>query len=679
MQCKWEYSRFPKCLYTTVSGNPCNIVPPCAAGTTAPPVKNLSNICPATTVNLNDAHTGTTPTGASLVWYNNNAHTGTPLSGAQITAAGAGTYYAFYTGGTSCWSPASNAVTVTIANCPPPAVNISLCGGAPCANSDYTNFGLYSNDNAASIEFDNFVSAFHSTAVRNGDGTFKIWGETTAVNGSGHIYSPVTLDGTFSPLLAGKEVMKVTIGSWSKNYGTAFVTRNYGSQNILLADDGLYAWGLTGRVLSSSVKNTSAFSKLTIGGKADGLPAGVSPSDVKSLTATYRSLALLTCNGDAYMLTIRSSNAGIGSSSASSSQWHRVTKTDGSPLTDIIQLRVQYDAVFALDSNGDLWTWGAMTYLGNGTARANKTRATKMALPKAGTIKMIGLTFRSNYQRTGTTPYEEDVISPSGISYYVLYTDGSLYSLGYNYYRQLGNLTTTDATSWVQAKYADGTPMNDIHWISPNEHDSWTPAINVITKTGTVYNWGMNDGKMLGRPTDGTAYDAGIPGGLQADDRIAIVVTGGHTTMLIKENEPKMGYVGHFINGSPGNGDTGDSNIDTFQYIDVVLNICGTIAPVVEDVTSCPPFNLNDAVQTNDAAPSTYEVRWFDGPDLLTANPISDPTNIATAGTYYAAYFDTATSTYVSSAVPAVFTADCTDPCNAGTDQVQLSGSTLTN
>lgn len=85
----------------------------CSAGTTAPPIKSISYSCPATSVDLNTAHTGTTPAGSSLVWFNNNTHTGTALSGIQITQATAGTYYAFYYDSVAnCYSPASSAVAV---------------------------------------------------------------------------------------------------------------------------------------------------------------------------------------------------------------------------------------------------------------------------------------------------------------------------------------------------------------------------------------------------------------------------------------------------------------------------------------------------------------------------------------------------------------------------------------
>jgi hypothetical protein len=82
----------------------------CAAGTVAPEVTTpLSISCPATTINLNIAHTGIVPTGSSLVWFTNSTHTGTVLSGTQITQATAGIYYAFYYDSlNNCYSPAAS-------------------------------------------------------------------------------------------------------------------------------------------------------------------------------------------------------------------------------------------------------------------------------------------------------------------------------------------------------------------------------------------------------------------------------------------------------------------------------------------------------------------------------------------------------------------------------------------
>ena len=95
-----------------------NIPVCCQAGTTAPPLTatTLTNVCPATTINLNGLHTAAVPSGATLVWFTNNAHTGTAV--ATPSAATAGTYYAFYFDAVNnCYSPASIAVNVTTTSC----------------------------------------------------------------------------------------------------------------------------------------------------------------------------------------------------------------------------------------------------------------------------------------------------------------------------------------------------------------------------------------------------------------------------------------------------------------------------------------------------------------------------------------------------------------------------------
>ncbi|WP_312769035.1 hypothetical protein [Epilithonimonas sp.] len=104
-----------------------SIKPSCTAGTLAPSVKNISYSCPTSYINLNTAHTGTTPSGASLVWFTNSTHIGTALSGTQVTQAGAGTYYAFYYDSTNgCYSPVSNSVIITNPTLTaPPVKNLS--------------------------------------------------------------------------------------------------------------------------------------------------------------------------------------------------------------------------------------------------------------------------------------------------------------------------------------------------------------------------------------------------------------------------------------------------------------------------------------------------------------------------------------------------------------------------
>lgn len=286
-----------------------------------------------------------------------------------------------------------------------------------CPNTNYLNFGMGSNNDAATIEYDNFVSMFHSTVVRTAYGTYKVWGQKMANDGVNHHLSPVEITPTNYPALTG-EILKAHLGS-------DFVTIG---QGIVLTTTGLFAWSDEGAIFHPDITSGTVFQKLTINGQTDGLPAGVDPLDVKMIFTTHATMALVTCNGDVYVITQNFNNAGNGFTTtlttAQQTQWHRVRQsTSGNPfLTNVVAVRGNRNTLFALKTDGTLWTWGAETYLGNNTAHQARNYATQMTLPSANTIKMIGVT-RDN--------------SNSRPSYYVLNANGNLYSLGHNAFRQL--------------------------------------------------------------------------------------------------------------------------------------------------------------------------------------------------------------------------------------------------
>ena len=162
-----------------------------------------------------------------------------------------------------------------------------------CPNTDLSNFGTASNNNAATIEYDNFVSSFHTTVVRTSNGSFQVWGEKIANNGTSNQLPPLTVNVANFPALTTATPLKAGLGSFSSNT----------VQGILLATDGLYAWATEGSVLDESITSSAAFQKLTIDGNTNGLPAGVSPGDVKMLFATYKTLAITTCSGDVWVIS----------------------------------------------------------------------------------------------------------------------------------------------------------------------------------------------------------------------------------------------------------------------------------------------------------------------------------------------------------------------------------------
>lgn len=421
--------------------------------------------------------------------------------------------------------------------------------------SDYRNFG-YNSTTAATLEYDNYVSAFHSTVVRDIDGSFKVWGERSKADGLNSWLVPTPINAGNYPGLTGTP-LKVAIGSGSVN----------SVQYILLTSDNkLWVWGTPGVVFSNDLKSTNTFAPLAIG-----LPAGVTAANVKMMFANWQGFMITTCDGAVYSIMQYWGNS--GNTAGTTNAWVRVQKSaayGGGDLTGIIAARGGGENTYmALDNTGSLWTWGARTWDGVSTASVHSGAAIKMALPAGatGNIKMIGVS--TDQGRS---------------SYYLLYENGNLYALGDNSKRQLGNWTTTNATTWIQPTYSlGGAVMNNIKWISPNEHSNVYANINVITNSMQIYNWGAESGYDLGRGIQAdngseTAVNPGPPTqfqGTYTNDNFLAVESGGHTTMALKLCESNFGYVGHRVNGSMGDNSDADNTDNIFHFTTNAVQVCG--------------------------------------------------------------------------------------------------------
>src|SRR5690625_1199141 len=447
---------------------------------------------------------------------------------------------------------------------------------------DYSNYGVRSTG-AADLEYDNIISSWHSTIARDIDGSLKIWGENSQSDGTSHHTTPTVISSSLYSGLTGTP-LKAAIGSAHQNV-----------QYILLTDDNkLWAWGSifggdyspsnARAVLRNSVKSGDGFGQLDVG-----LPSGVNASDVKMMFATAGTLAITTCDGHVYVLSY---NPRINQGGSSSNWVHiRKSNSSGDWLTGIVAARGSSAGMIALDVNGDLWTWGYGTYLGEGSAKSDRQYATQMALPKSnGNIKMIGATNSLGAHNTNANnSYPRFVNGENSnnvsMSYYVLYEDGDLFSLGDNKWRQLGDWTTDERTEWVQPRYesSNGPEMDDIAWISPQEHDYVWSFINVVNNDNKLINWGSESGNDLGRTvgSQGTGLEVHTdwnPGSPHKMDPDAVVITaesGGHTSVFIQECETDFGYIGHKINGSMGDGTTDGSTDDNVHLATAAIQICG--------------------------------------------------------------------------------------------------------
>ncbi|UPQ78268.1 gliding motility-associated C-terminal domain-containing protein [Flavobacterium azooxidireducens] len=532
---------------------------------------------------------------------------------------------------------ALNIQTATAQNCTPPPVG--------CSNVDFSNSFLDSS-NPSTLEYDNIVSSYHGTISRQTDGKVLVWGEGMASDGTSHVLIPTEVNSTNYPGLTGS-VLRFTVGSNG-------ITK---TQHAVLTTTGLFVWGTTDVLVSSSIKNTNAFGPITVNGNSTGLPPGVSPGDVKMLFGSFATLVITTCNGNVWVLSFRGNKNGDNTidNAENNLVWHKVKINDTTDLTNVVAARGVAFGLMALTSNGQIYTWGTSCYLGDGTATASRTYATQMTLPAlpAGVVpKMIGM------QEDGINISNFSDTTPLDLSYYLLASNGSLYTLGDNTRKQLGNFSTVDSTTWVRAQSSSGIDFTNIVWFSPIEHDrcgsNVGPAINVITTAGELYAWGVNSSYMLGLPvsstdSSGSGYSAAglydptlMPGSLSATDKILAVETGGHTTIAIKQCTSQFGYVGHRTMGSMGDGNSGSAHENIYNFSDTaVLNLCGaTTKPEVQNIVrdcSSNTVDLSAAYLGGSNLPANTQLVWYTSPLRIEGTLVADPSSVG-LGNYYAFY-----------------------------------------
>ncbi len=384
------------------------------------------------------------------------------------------------------------------------------------------------------VKYDSIISNFHATLIWGADSAIYGWGENMSPKNGENILLPTKITPENGFNYEGTP-LKMAAGSRGIHSG----------QYALLTTKGVYVWGEKGNLVSKSIKKDSRFSAVTVDGQKNGLPASVQPEDIKMFFGTYLTLAIVTNDGEAWLLSGIGRKGGNGINKNRPNQWVRVCVAPEKALKKVVAIRGTPFTLMALTASGEIYTWGGNTFLGNGGRSSNLFFATRMFLPEGVHPKMIGMT--------------ADNLMPS---YYLLTTDGKLYSLGYNSKKQLGVWNTFEQRFWQQPLKPDslgeksGKPFTNVAWISPNEHDgSGFPAINILTEDGKLYAWGWNHRDMIGGKLKNKAYNPILmPGELNEDAVVKAVETGGHTTFVLIKNRAGYGYVGHKIFGSMGDG-----------------------------------------------------------------------------------------------------------------------------
>ena len=494
--------------------------------------------------------------------------------------------------------------------------------------------------------YDNIVSGWHQSIAKKSDGSLVVWGNTAASDGVANVLSPIALNAANYSALGAATPMRGAIGGKGSSSK---------SQLILLASDGLYAWGSEDNVVETSLTGSSAFAKFTapVGSNAgNNLPAGVNPSDIRMITASYQTLVLLTNNGYVWVLTQLSANLQGSGDGLAATTWKKVKINSTTDLTNVVSVRCQAssatnNAMIAMTADGTVYVWGTTVYLGNTSDVTSKNYATPVTRPaefNAGNIpKMIAVTGATNVRNT----------------FFLLSKNGSLYALGDNSGRQCGDFTTAENKSWVNVEQTDGVNFTDVNFITAMESDISVPAVAAITQTGKLYTWGLNEKFMIGRTADATTYNPGIPAGFNiVTDKAISAEMGGHTLVYIKEGSTQYCYVGHRINGSMGDNTTAENNEASFNCSGTpVLQTCGSVPVAASAVTSVISVS-NSLIAANGITTSTITIRLKDaaGNFLTTSGGI---VTISTSAGVLGTVLDNNDGTYT-----AILTSD-NDPATA--------------
>ena len=519
-------------------------------------------------------------------------------------------------------------------------------------------------------KYDKIISGYHSSIALKDNGVYCTWGSDMQKTGAADQLAPQDINATNYTGLTGT-IYKAALGG--KSGGAAV------DQGILLTSDGLWAWGIVGNVLKSTVKSTAAFARITspaggFGSTALGLPTGVNPTDVQSMFATYQTLILVTkivagVGGDVYVLTQTSQAVegnGQTATTAGNSYWQKVKINAGAYLTNVTSARGQVynttnNAFMAVTTGGQVYTWGNTTYLGDGTNIGANSYATLMTLPAefaSSVPKMIGVTGGGGSGATTVTN-----------TYYILSNAGNLYSLGNNSQKQCGDFTGTENKSWVRVKKsaAAGDYLTNVNTFSCQEHNASFPCVAVVTNTGGIYTWGNNSSGMCGRTDDGTAggtlttvsFDPGIPVGFTGT--AVSIEMGGHTMVYTKTGSTLFCYVGHYTNGSMGDGTSGNNGASAATVLKhdctstPAIAICGYV-PVAPSAVTSTISAAQTTIAANGSSTTTITIQLKDAAGInLTSSGgvVVVNTSAGTVGTVVDNNNGTYTVILTSAAAPA--------------------------
>jgi RHS repeat-associated protein len=252
---------------------------------------------------------------------------------------------------------------------------------------------------------------------------------------------------------------------------------------------------------------------------------------------------------------------GNGTTSSTPSTTPVAVDFSGSP--DVIQVAAGVGFSVALDSAGNVWTWGWGTdgQLGNGTTSGNVTRPHEITPGALGTVKVTQIAAG------------EDTV-------YALGADNNVYSWANNNDDQLGDPTAGSNSDIPVVVYE----MNDVRQIGAG--DNFGAALTTGNK---IWEWGLDSNGELGNGESGTNESTRVFANKAGESTVSMMsVAGSNVTDLLSSGAVYSWGLNN--NGQLGqNTTTGPATCSSGSYcstipVQVTIGLSGVVVTAVDQI-----------------------------------------------------------------------------------------------
>ena len=336
------------------------------------------------------------------------------------------------------------------------------------------------------------------------------------------------------------------------------------------------------------------------------LPEGLEPSNVKVLnihdnsTAGLFLLTLLDDKGNLFYngrgrtnLLLTSGYRAFLSSSNYPNVWERFPDLpNGAKALSYDVATGGRDKIVVLASDGNLYALGRRIHRGDGSPPESSSNWLRLESPLSPDARVVQ-------------------VSTSGEAVFVLDDTGKLYGVGDGEF--VGSTTTgEDVAVWTQVIDRDGTPLDNVVYVSSTNQDNSFQATSIILQDGTVRSWGSNSENMLGvnenqrnEPLPTAPFTAP---GVRLDE-VTMIENGTHITPIIQNG--RVFNVGHRMDGGFGDGNTTNDNRPYYEPIDLPGELDFVAdnppAPCIKDSDSDGIPDVLDLDADGDGCPDALE------------------------------------------------------------------------